>query len=104
MDRHEGIETAEALMRSRFTAFRDGDVDWLLRTWHPSTRPERLDLDDNPQWRALQIVDVVAGGPRDRTGVVEFRASYVADGEPGVLHERSNFVREQGRWYYVDGA
>ncbi|WP_301546824.1 YchJ family protein [Gordonia sp. X0973] len=96
--------TAEELMRSRFAAFRDGDAQWLLDTWHPSTRPEALDLADNPRWRGLQIVDTEAGGADDETGIVEFRATYLdADGELGVLHERSTFVKEDGRWFYVDG-
>lgn len=97
-------ETAEALMRSRFEAFKASDAAWLLRTWHPSTRPAAIDLEDNPRWRRLQIVDVVAGGPSDATGIVEFRATYLEDdGGIGLLHERSRFVREDGRWFYVDG-
>ena len=96
--------TAEALMRSRFEAFRDADVEWLLASWHPSTRPAALDLRTNPRWRGLQIVDVVDGGPQDETGVVEFRATYVASpGDVRILHERSRFVRADSRWYYVDG-
>jgi len=96
--------TAEELMRSRFAAFRDGDAAWLLRTWHPTTRPAALDLSDNPRWRGLQIVEAVGGGESDDTGVVEFRATYLEDGGGvGVLHERSRFVREGGRWFYVDG-
>lgn len=90
-------------MRSRFAAFKAGDAAWLVHTWHPSTRPETLDLADNPRWRGLQIVDTVAGGPEDRTGVVEFRATYLTDGGLGVLHERSRFVRDGERWLYVDG-
>ncbi|ADG78024.1 SecC motif-containing protein OS=Tsukamurella paurometabola (strain ATCC 8368 / DSM / CCUG 35730/ CIP 100753 / JCM 10117 / KCTC 9821 / NBRC 16120 / NCIMB 702349 / NCTC 13040) OX=521096 GN=Tpau_1396 PE=4 SV=1 [Tsukamurella paurometabola] len=97
-------ETAEALMRSRFDAFRRGDAAWLLATWHPDTRPATLTIDDALTWRGLQIVDTVAGGPNDDAGVVEFRATYVDDGEFGVLHERSRFVREGGRWLYVDGT
>jgi SEC-C motif-containing protein len=96
--------TAEALMRSRFDAFRRGDAAWLLRTWHPSTRPQALDLSDNPRWRGLQIVDTVAGGLHDDTGVVEFRATYLDEGmDVGVMEERSRFVREDGRWFYLDG-
>jgi SEC-C motif-containing protein len=96
--------TAEELMRSRFDAFRSADAHWLLRTWHPSTRPADLDLSDNPRWRGLQIVDTVAGGPADDTGIVEFRATYTQPGGGiGVQHERSRFVREGGRWFYVDG-
>ncbi len=94
--------TAEALMRSRFTAFRDGDAAWLLASWHPSTRPATLDLADNPTWRGLQIIDAVAGGPDDDTGVVEFRATFLPpEGGIGIQHERSRFVREDGRWYYI---
>lgn len=103
MDAHHIPETAEALMRSRFAAFRDGDIAWLLASWHPSTRPAELELDEDVRWRGLQIVDTVAGGADDDTGIVEFRATYVADGAHGVLHERSRFVREDGRWFYVDG-
>jgi len=90
-------------MRSRFEAFRDADAQWLLRSWHASTRPRELDLSDNPSWRGLQIVETVDGGPHDSAGVVEFRATYLDDGDLRVLHERSRFVREGGRWYYVDG-
>ncbi len=103
MDAHHIPRTAEELMRSRFAAFRDGDAAWLLATWHPSTRPANLELDEDVRWRGLQIVDTVAGTDEDETGVVEFRATYVADGAHGVLHERSRFVREDGRWFYVDG-
>ncbi|GAB3135976.1 hypothetical protein GCM10027289_30690 [Tsukamurella serpentis] len=102
MDR-EQPRTAEALMRSRFAAFRDGDRDWLLASWHPETRPADLVIDEGVTWRGLQIVDTVAGTESDEAGVVEFRATFVAGGEHGVLHERSRFVREDGRWLYVDG-
>lgn len=97
-------ETARELMRSRFEAFKRADAEWLLRTWHPTTRPASLDLAQNPRWRGLQIIDVVAGGVADPAGVVEFRATYLDEaGGIGVLHERSRFVRESGRWYYLDG-
>jgi SEC-C motif domain protein len=94
--------TARALMRSRFEAFRDGDAAWLLASWHASTRPATLDLVDNPTWRGLQIIDTVEGEPGDDTGVVEFRATYLVPGGVEVLHERSRFVRENHRWYYLD--
>lgn len=89
-------------MRSRFTAFRGGDAGWLLASWHPSTRPATLDLSDNPAWRGLQIIETLDGGPEDDTGVVEFRATYVLPaGGAEVMHERSRFVRENGRWSYL---
>lgn len=90
-------------MRPRFEAFRDGDAAWLLSSWHPSTRPSSLDLSDNPTWRGLQILDRVAGGPYDETGIVEFRATYLLPaGGVGIQHERSRFVREDDHWYYLD--
>ncbi|QJW38205.1 YchJ family protein [Cellulosimicrobium protaetiae] len=99
--------TAEALMRSRYSAFADGDSRYLLATWHPSTRPEVLDLDDDLEWRRLDVLRTEAGGPFDATGVVEFVAhhrSRTDRAERGRLHEVSRFVREGGRWSYVDGA
>ncbi|MBD5785003.1 YchJ family protein [Cellulosimicrobium terreum] len=101
--------TAEALMRSRYSAFAVGDPDHLLATWHPSTRPATLDLDDDTEWRRLDVVRTEAGGPFDDHGTVEFVAHHrtpAPDGGPAVrgrLHEVSRFVREDGRWYYVDG-
>ncbi len=96
-------------MRSRFSAFALGSSTpgldgYLLSSWHPSTRPASLDLDDGTVWRRLQIVDVVAGRPDDATGIVEFRASFRdGDGMAGLLHERSRFARVDGRWVYLDG-
>ncbi|QNO38239.1 YchJ family protein [Protaetiibacter sp. SSC-01] len=95
--------TAEALMRSRFSAFARGDAAYLTASWHPSTQPAEVDLDADVVWRRLQIVDTVAGGPDDAEGVVEFRASYRAPDGAGLLHERSRFTRVDGRWVYVDG-
>lgn len=96
-------DTALALMRSRFSAFASGDADYLLASWHPRTRPKRVQLDGDVVWRRLQIVDTEAGTHADTTGVVEFRAQYVRDGGRQILHERSRFTREKGRWLYVDG-
>lgn len=102
---HDGspAPTAEALMRSRFSAFALGLTPYLVATWHPSTRPADLTLDDDVTWRRLQIVDTVAGGPEDADGIVEFRASYRGPDGAGLLHERSRFVRDDGRWAYLDG-
>lgn len=96
-------ETALALMRSRFSAFAVGDAAYLLSSWHPTTRPRQLTLDDTVVWRRLQIVDTEAGGRDDAHGFVEFRAQYVADGRRHILHERSRFTRDRGAWVYVDG-
>jgi SEC-C motif-containing protein len=95
--------TAEALMRSRYTAFAVGDTDYLLRSWHPRTRPVTLDLDPDQRWLFLEIVRTEHGGPFDDSGLVEFIAHYRADGERGALHEVSRFSRVEGAWVYLDG-
>ncbi|MEU4474528.1 YchJ family protein [Micromonospora sp. NPDC023888] len=95
--------TAEALMRSRFSAFALGDTGYLLRSWHSSTRPEDLELTPGQRWTRLEIVDTERGGLLDTTGTVTFHAHYRDAGRPGTMSERSRFVREDGRWVYLDG-
>ncbi|TDD83832.1 YchJ family protein [Actinomadura rubrisoli] len=95
--------TAEELMRSRFSAFAKEDEAYLLRSWHPATRPERVEFDPGMRWVGLEIVDTGGGGPRDAKGTVEFRAHYLTGSEVGELHEVSRFVRHDGEWVYVRG-
>ena len=95
--------TAERLMRSRYTAFVVGDAAYLNATWHPGTRPDELTLDPDQRWTGLEIADVDSGGENDTRGVVEFRAAWRHGRDRGVLHERSRFVRQSGRWWYLDG-
>ena len=99
-------ETAEKLMRSRYTAFYRGDVDYLASTLHPdkkqSDRAELTKSIDRTQWLGLTIIDTQAGKKNDATGIVEFEAIYRVN-EPGQLHERSRFVKIDGQWFYVDG-
>lgn len=95
--------TAEALMRSRYTAYVVGDTAHLLRTWHPRSRPRTLALPHHLEWTGLLVERTSGGGPDDQTGVVEFRARFVDAGQPGVLHEVSRFERRAGRWFYLDG-
>jgi SEC-C motif domain protein len=97
-------QTAEQLMRSRYSAFAVGDVAYLRTTWHPSTRPAALELDPELRWYRLDVLRTEAGGPFDTTGVVEFRAHRRSAGGSGSQHEVSRFVREGGRWLYVDGV
>lgn len=96
--------TAEALMRSRFSAFALGDAGYLLRTWHPDTRPEILDLDPDQRWHLLEILATSQGGPFDYEGVVRFRAHYHSAANRKVrdsFTETSTFCREGSQWYYV---
>jgi len=96
--------TAEALMRSRFSAYVLGHYDYLLASWHPDTRPpaERLG-GTGLQWLHLAIVDTAAGGMEDETGTVAFIATFREGNRVRQLHETSRFVREQGQWRYLDG-
>ncbi len=87
-------------MRSRYTAFVVGDAGYLARTWAEETRPVDLELAEGGEpFTRLDIVESVAGGPFDATGVVEFAAYYPG----GVQRERSRFERRGGNWVYVDG-
>ena len=95
--------TAEALMRSRYSAYVLENGNYLNRTWHPRTRPADLGLDDGTTWEGLTLIRTNGGGVDDERGIVEFSARCRVRETPGNLHEISEFVREQGRWYYVDG-
>ncbi len=97
-------QTAEQLMRSRFSAFATGDAGYLMRTWAPSTRPSMLELDADRRWYRLDILATHAGGPFDRTGVVEFEAFHRGTHGAGSQRETSRFVREDGAWFYLDGT
>lgn len=99
-------ETAEQLMRSRYTAYALQNKSYLLETWHPSTRPAALHLDDTApvKWLGLLIKRKERGEKNDADGVVEFVARYKIHGKAERLHETSRFVRENDHWYYLDAA
>jgi SEC-C motif domain protein len=93
---------AESLMRSRYTAFALRRTDYLLATWHVSRRPASLALDEGVKWLGLEVR---RHKPTDEAHAeVEFVARQRdAGGRAHRLHETSRFVREEGRWYYLDG-
>jgi SEC-C motif-containing protein len=104
--RHDGSRPApdaEALMRSRYVAYVRGDTPYLLATWHPDTRPAHLDLNEPPvpRWLGLKVVRHEVPAPDQAR--VEFVARYKIGGRAFRLHETSRFLRQDGRWYYVDG-
>jgi SEC-C motif domain protein len=92
---------AESLMRSRYSAFVLGDVPYLLATWHVSQRPAELTLEKGGQWLGLEIKHHQVTGLD--AAEVEFVARFRVGGKATRQHERSRFVREDGRWFYVDG-
>lgn len=94
---------AVSLMRSRYSAYALKLESYLLATWHAGTRPVKLDLAaDNTKWLGLEVKKHPRGSADIAT--VEFVARYKIGGRAGRLHEVSRFVREDGRWFYVDGG
>jgi SEC-C motif-containing protein len=101
--RGELARDAESLMRSRYSAFVLRDEPYLLQSWHASTRPPNIAFDPAQKWLGLKVVDVSSTGAD--SGEVEFIARFRIGGASAArLHERSRFVREAGRWLYVDGT
>lgn len=98
-------ESAESLMRSRYCAYVLGREDYLLATWHASTRPLKLELQKaGPmKWLGLKILSSAIDDKQNLEAYVEFVARYAVNGKAERLHETSRFVRENGKWFYIDG-
>lgn len=89
-------ETAEALMRSRYTAFVEGQANYIFRTWHPKTRPAHVTLDPSLEWISLVVHD-------SSLQTVSFTAQWRRGSASGELREQSRFEQRAGRWFYLDG-
>lgn len=90
------------MMRSRYSAYVLKLEAYLLATWHSGTRPDALNIAaDNTKWLGLEVKSHLSESADRAT--VEFVARYKSGGRAGRLHEVSRFVREDGRWFYVDG-
>ncbi|MDO9311313.1 MAG: YchJ family metal-binding protein [Nitrosomonas sp.] len=103
LDQGEVAATAEHLMRSRYTAYTLNREDYLLATWHHSTRPAALELASQPcnQWLGLTVKRHEQSAPDH--AIVEFIARYKINGRAYRLHEISRFGFQEGLWFYVDG-
>jgi SEC-C motif domain protein len=88
-------------MRSRYSAFVVRDAGYLLKSWHPSTRPATVDFDAGLRWAGLEILGSTDGSVFHSEGTVEFIANYIENGTPGSMRENSLFQRENGAWLYV---
>lgn len=99
---HKGqaAASAEALMRSRFSAFSLQLSDYLLSSWHSTTRPEQIELDAATQWKRLEIINAANDGQQ---GSVHFKAYYQEKNEWHLLEETSKFLFENGHWFYHSG-
>lgn len=87
-------------MRSRYSAYVLGQLDYLESSWHPRFRPPGLTRESRLRWLGLDIIDFIPAG---ESATVEFEARFLAGGVVDALHESSRFVREGGRWLYTDG-
>jgi SEC-C motif-containing protein len=102
IDAGEVPQTAEELMRSRYTAYTLRNEPYLKATWHPSTRPvDVFAQDEDVKWLVLEVRKHAPAGD---AATVEFVARYKIGGRAHRMHEISRFLRENGRWYYVDGS
>lgn len=99
------VKSPEQLMRSRYTAYVMRRADYILSSWHSSTRPDEMVLESNPDWSGLKIVDTsFVNSQQAEEAYVEFIAGFLDNGVPGVMRERSRFLKEQEQWCYVDGV
>ncbi|MEM9762568.1 MAG: YchJ family metal-binding protein [Pseudomonadota bacterium] len=100
---HSGApaDSAEALMRARYTAYARGDAAYLTRSWAPETRPARIGIDPAQVWTGLEIASHEVTGPD--TATVRFTARWKQNGRKGRLTETSRFRRDGAGWLYVDG-
>lgn len=104
----QNAETAEALMRSRYSAFVKTEIDYLGDTIPPDrqqqfNRQEATNWSQNSEWEGLEILDTVEGGPDDEAGTVEFIARFKDKGKKVEHHELARFGKIDGRWYFIDG-
>ncbi|MDO9106382.1 MAG: YchJ family protein [Methylovulum sp.] len=96
--------TAEALMRSRFSAFCLQNEGFLLATWDSSQRPAAIDFSgEQNQWLKLEIIGTKKGGVKDHKALVTFKAHYLQDNEAWIMIETSRFVKTNNRWFYLNG-
>ena len=101
---HSLATTAEKLMRSRYCAFVLKNSVYILSSWHRKTRPKSLNFDNHPvQWLGLEIHACSEGQENDSTGNVEFTSSYLENGQLCRLREDSQFLKEDGLWFYLRG-
>lgn len=104
LEDHAKAETAEQLMRSRYTAFTMDENAYLLASWAKETRPERMDTKETPvQWIGLEVESTEEGGKTDDKGTVCFIARFIVTSRLCHLREKSRFVKEDNKWFYLDG-
>jgi len=101
-------ETAEELLRARYTAHVRKDIDYIMNTVHPAKRKasERKGIEEwseNTEWRKLEIIEVTGGTSDDSEGRIEFKAHYKGEEGDAIHHELSRFKKSRDRWFFFDG-
>lgn len=102
-------DTAEKLMRSRYSAYVKENIEYVDKTHHPDfgqdfDKEEALKWAQESDWQGLEILKAQDGLAKDESGVVEFRAKYKNAGKDAIHHEVANFKKQQGNWYYTEGS
>jgi len=97
-------KTPEALMRSRYTAYCENDLDYIKRTMMPpaSLKPPKRKDNRKVTWLGLEVLEGDISPSDAAVGTVEFKARYQENGQAYTIHEKSQFHLIEGRWYYVD--
>ena len=108
LENKQNAPTALQLMRSRYTAFTQANINYLMKTHHISTRPikEKSDIENwakSVKWMGLTIINSDKGQTNDNEGMVEFKALFMENGQLQAIHEKSLFRKEKGIWHYVSG-
>lgn len=101
--RQATAETAEQLMRSRYSAFVKRNSGYLVYSWLPETCPKSIGQLPTEGWEPLDIISTTDGGPDDSSGTVEFRTGYIHADHSHPMHENARFVRHEDRWVYAGG-
>lgn len=103
------VNSAEALMRSRYSAFALANIDYLQQSHHSKTRPSKKEKKEtllwakSVAWLKLEVLQTTKGTENDTQGTVEFKAVFMENGKLNNIHENSNFCKENDHWVYVDG-
>ncbi|AOW19592.1 YchJ family protein [Urechidicola croceus] len=104
------VKTAEALMRSRYSAFVMANIDYLQQSHHTTTKPSKREKKDiekwakSVEWIKLEVLNTTHGTQNDMNGTVEFKAFFMENGAVNVIHENSNFSKENNHWVYLDAS
>ena len=106
-DNINNVTTAEQLMRSRYSSFVLADIEYLQKSHHSSTRPKKREKKEilawtkSVQWLKLEVLNTQKGRENDESGTIEFKAFFIENGSMDIIHENSEFKKENNHWVYL---